>query len=67
MFSTLHDPREGYECSKTQKFIFKILKMREKVLSNFSVFVLNCTKRRCSQIQPQLKLKVEIEEEIEAP
>ena len=41
--------------------------MREKVLSNFSVFVLNCTKRRCSQIQPQLKLKVEIEDGCEAP
>jgi len=33
--------------------------------ANFFVFVLYCTKRRCSEIKPQLK--VEIEDEHEAP
>ena len=37
-------------------YFCKILKMREKILWNpqtFFVFVLYCTKRRCSQIKPQ--------------
>ena len=33
--------------------------------ANFFVFVLYCTKRRCSEIKPQLK--VEIEDGREAP
>ena len=39
----------------------KILKMREKKLWNpqtFFVFVLYCTKRRSSQIKPQLKVEI---------
>ena len=40
--------------------------MREKILGNFFVFVLYCTKRRCSVLtDPQLK--VEIEDGREAP
>ena len=43
-------------------YFCKILKMREKILWNpqtFFVFVLYCTKRRCSQIKPQLKVQIE--------
>ena len=50
-----------------QQHVQKILsffnvKMREKILLNprtFFVFVLYCTKSRCSQIEPQLKVKIE--------
>ena len=61
--------RQGkvYERSKFQKFVFKsflfckILKMREKKMkyANFFVFVLYGTKRRCSQLKPQLKVEIE--------
>ena len=27
--------------------------------ANFFVFVLNCTKRRCTQIKPQFKVEIE--------
>ena len=41
----------------------KIKKMREKILLNprtfLFVIVLYYTKRRCSQIEPQLKVKIE--------
>jgi len=40
----------------------KILKMCEKILLNmrtFFVFVLYCTKRKSSQIEPQLKVEME--------
>ena len=42
--------------------------MHEKILLNpqtFFVFVLYCTKSRCSQIKPQFK--VEIKDGLEAP
>ena len=62
-------PGKVYEWSKFQKFVFKsfhfckILKMREKVLRNPQTFLLflflYCTKRRCSQIKPQLKVEKE--------
>ena len=63
-------PGKVYEWTKFQKFVFKsflffeILKMREKILWNPQTFFF-CTKRRCSQIKPQLK--VEIGDEREAP
>ena len=43
-------------------YFCNIFKMREKISGNpqtFFVFVLNCTKRRCSQIKPQLKVEIE--------
>jgi len=48
-------------------YFCKILKMRKKIIRNPQtfLFVLYCTKRRCSQIKSQLK--VEIEDEHEAP
>ena len=49
-------------------YFWKIFKMRKKILWNpqtFFVFVLYCTKRRCSEIKPQLK--VEIREGRKAP
>ena len=35
------------------------LKMREKILLNPRTFFLYCSKRRCSQIEPQLKVEIE--------
>ena len=43
-------------------YVCKILKLREQILWNpqtFFAFVLYCTKRRCSQIKPQLKVEIE--------
>ena len=43
-------------------YFCKVLKMREKNImksANFFVFVLYCTKRRCSEIKPQLKVEIE--------
>ena len=58
-------PGKGYEWSKFQKFVFKsffcfeILKMREKnEIRKLCCFVLYCTKRRCLQIKPQLKVEI---------
>ena len=43
-------------------YFCKIFKMREKILRNpqtFFVFVLYCTKRRCSQIKPHIEVEIE--------
>ena len=57
-------PKKVYGCSKLQKKLChkfcdfcKILKMRENITksANSVVIVLYCTKRRCSQIELQLK------------
>jgi len=55
--------REGLWMIKSLKIYFvKILKMREKILWNpltfLVVFVLYCTKRRCFQTKPQLKVEI---------
>ena len=65
----LRDPREGLWMIKILKicvsnfFIFvKFWKYSKKILWNpqtFFVFVLYCSKRRCSQIKPQLKFEIE--------
>ena len=44
--------------------LHELLKTHEKIFENprtFFLFVLYCTKRRCSQIEPQLKVKIEDE------
>jgi len=45
-----------------KKFLFlKIFENAQKILRNpqtFFVFVLYCTKRRCSEIKPQLKVEI---------
>ena len=56
--------RMVYEWSKFQKFVFKsfflnlykIFKMREKILWNPQIFCFILYKRRYSQVKPQLKL-----------
>ena len=50
-------------CPKVFDF-YRILKMQcaKKILLNLELFfdiVLYCTKRRCSQIEPQLKVEIE--------
>ena len=55
-------PGKVSEWSKFQKFVFKsffckIFLMREKILWN-PHFFLHCTKRKCSQIKPQIKVEI---------
>ena len=56
-------PGKVYEWSKFQKLMFKSFifikfwKCAKKIFWNPQTFFINCKKRRCSQIKPQLKLK----------
>ena len=54
-------------CVKSFLFLKNFENARKNIIksANFFVFALYCTKRRCSEIKPQLK--VEIEDGGEAP
>ena len=69
IMGTSHDPREGLWMPRITKgciqklLIFvkfkKCAKKYLKIRELFFVIVLYCTKRRCSEIDQQLKVKVE--------
>ena len=55
-------PGKGYGCTELQKVVLKSFKKCVKILENtqiFSVIVLYYTKRICSQVQSQFKVKVQ--------
>ena len=74
---TSRDPREGLWIIKiliicvSKFYIFvKFWRCAKKILwnaQNFFVFVLYCTKRRCLQIKPQLKVEIENEQSAQRP
>ena len=63
---TLHDPKEGLSILKNKHVSPKAFDLRnfknaqKKIFENprtFFCIVLHCTKKRCSQTEPQLKVK----------
>ena len=52
---TSHDPGEGLWMLKITKKLFPKPFDLYEILKLFIIIVLYCTKRRCSQIEPQLK------------
>jgi len=63
----MNDPNFKNLCLKVFLFLKNFENAQKNIMksANFFVFVLYCTKRRCSEVKPQLK--VEIEDGREAP